>query len=61
MDKRIRLVDNAKHWKTRGTETRRLADAQTDDVVVRALLEIACEFDKLAELAERRQKNATEC
>ena len=56
MDKPVRLVDNAEHWKARATETRQLADAQTDDQTKRALLDIAAEFDKLAALAERRRQ-----
>ena len=50
------LVNNAGHWKARADEARRLAEAETDEVMKRALLDIAAEFDKLAERAQHRQQ-----
>ena len=49
------LVNNAGHWKARAAEARQLAEAETDDMTKRALLDIADQFDKLAERAEYRQ------
>ena len=50
------LVDNADHWKARAAEARLLAAAEDDAVMKRALLDIAQEFDKLAERAGHRQQ-----
>ena len=50
------LVNNAGHWKARAAEARQLADAETDEVMKRALLDIAAEFEKLAQRAEHRQQ-----
>jgi hypothetical protein len=50
------LVNNAGHWKARAAEARQLAAAETDEVTKRALLDLAAEFDKLAERAEHRQQ-----
>ena len=58
MNERIPLAHNAEHWKQRASETRKLADAQPDDETKRALLEIASEFDKLAQRADRRRQSA---
>jgi hypothetical protein len=58
MIKRSPLLENAAHWKQRASETRQLAEDQVDGVMKRALLDIAAEFDNLAELADGRRKNS---
>ena len=50
------LVNNAGHWKARAAEARQLADAEPDDAMKRTFVEIAAEFEKLAERAELRQQ-----
>ena len=54
-----RIQSAAEHWKARAVEARQLADAELDDAMKRTFLDIAAEFEKLAERAERQQQTHT--
>jgi len=54
-----RIQSAAEHWKARAAEARQLADAEPDDAMKRTFLDIAAEFEKLAERAERQQQTRT--
>jgi len=46
------------YWRTRGEQTRALAETVTDEKFLRSLLDIANEYDKLAENAEAQDHTA---
>ena len=46
------LFDDAKHWRGRAAEARRLAEEEDDPVSKRLILRLAHEYDQLAERAE---------
>jgi len=43
------------YWRARGEEVRTLADEMTNEKLQRTLLDIADEYDKLAEFAEAQE------
>jgi len=50
------LLYNAEHWHHRAEEARAIADAMHSSETRRIMLELAADFDKLAERAEGRRK-----
>ena len=46
------------YWRARGEETRTLAKTMTSETLQRTLLDIADEYDKLAEFTEAQEDNA---
>jgi hypothetical protein len=52
------LLDNSGHWHQRAQETRRLAETVDDPEAKRTLLKIAEEYERLAERAANRGKDA---
>jgi hypothetical protein len=48
------LIDDPEHWRQRAKESRALADQLDDPTAKQTLLEIAQSYERLAELAERR-------
>src|ERR1043166_6805611 len=54
-----RIQAAAEHWKARAAEARQLAAAGPADTMKRTFLDIAAEFEKLAERAERQQQTRT--
>jgi hypothetical protein len=53
----IRLLDDVQHWRTRAKETREIAETTKSKEIRDALVTIATEYDRLAELAEQRANN----
>jgi hypothetical protein len=53
----MRLLDNVEHWRTRAKEMRESAEAIEDRASREAMLGMATEYDRLAELAEQRFKD----
>jgi hypothetical protein len=51
------LFDDAKHWRERAAEAHRLAEEEHDPISKRLILQLAHEYDQLAERAEIRAKN----
>jgi len=49
---------SAAYWRARGEETRTLAETMASATLQRTLLEIADEYDKLAEFTEAQEDNA---
>jgi len=43
------------YWRARGEQTRALAESMTDEKLQRSLLDIANEYDKLAEATEAQE------
>ena len=54
------LFDDAKHWRGRAAEARRLAEEEDDPVSKRLILQLAHEYDQLAERAEIGAKTKQE-
>lgn len=52
-----KLFSDAKHWRSRAEATRSKAESLEDDTSRCRLLKVAEEYDKLARLAEGRQRN----
>jgi hypothetical protein len=48
------LIDDPEHWRQRAKESRALADQLDDPTAKQTLSEIAQSYERLAELAERR-------
>ena len=46
------------YWRTRSKQTRALAEAMTDEKLQRSLLDIAHEYDKLADATEAQEHTA---
>ena len=46
------------YWRTRSEQTRTIAEPMTDERLQRSLLDIANEYDKLAEAAEAQEHTA---
>ena len=46
------------YWRARGEETRTLAETMANEELQRTLLEIADEYDRLAEFTEAQEENA---
>jgi hypothetical protein len=46
------------YWRARSEQTRALAEPMTDEKLQRSLLDIANEYDKLAELTEAQEHTA---
>lgn len=44
------------YWRSRGEETRILAEAMSNERLQRSLLEIAEQYDKLAEFTEQQER-----
>lgn len=55
--KQKNLFSDAKHWRSRAEATRRKAESLEDDTSRSRLIKVAEEYDKLARLAEGRQRN----
>ena len=55
--KQKKLFSDAKHWRSRAEATRRKAESLEDDTSRCRLIKVAEEYDKLARLAEGRQRN----
>jgi CRP/FNR family transcriptional regulator, cyclic AMP receptor protein len=54
---RSRFWDDPAHWRDRGEEMRRLAEAATDPKAKKRILKMAEEYEKLARRAEERAAN----
>ena len=52
------VADDPAHWKKRAEEARALADLMSDDVSKQMMLQIARDYDHLAERAEKRAKGS---
>jgi hypothetical protein len=50
------VIEDATHWRARARETRALADQMSDEVSRKTMLQIADDYDRLAERAEVRNK-----
>ena len=50
------ILDDPDHWRARAEEARALADQMTSDDTKETMLRIAKDYDRLAELAERRRE-----
>lgn len=50
------LVDNVEYWRGRAEETRVIAESLKDTTAKQIMLGIAEDYDRMAELAERRQR-----
>jgi hypothetical protein len=46
------------YWRARGEQIRALAEPMTDEKLQRSLLDMANEYDKLAEFAEAQEQTA---
>ncbi|MET4387568.1 hypothetical protein ABIB73_003323 [Bradyrhizobium sp. F1.4.3] len=55
--KQKKPIPDAKHWRGRAEATRVKAESLKDNTSRRRLLKVAKEYDKLARLAEKRQRN----
>ncbi|MDH2356952.1 hypothetical protein QCM80_41095 [Bradyrhizobium sp. SSUT112] len=55
--KQKKPFSDAKHWRGRAEATRTKAESLEDDASRCRLFKIAKEYDKLARLAEERQRN----
>jgi len=51
------IIDDPKHWRQRAIEARALADGLSDEISRRMMLQIADDYDKLAERAEQRRRS----
>jgi len=51
------LLLNPEHWRHRAEEARALAEAMHDPNTRRIMLELAADFDELAERAEERHRS----
>jgi hypothetical protein len=52
------VANDPAHWKKRAEEARALADLMSDDVSKQMMLQIARDYDHLAERAEKRAKGS---
>ena len=51
------LLDDPKHWRSRAAEARTIAAEMKDPIARRTMLDIAVDYDLLAERAERRNND----
>jgi hypothetical protein len=52
-------LNDAKHWRRRGTEMRALAEEMKDAESRSIMLNLAADYDNLADRAEARTKSST--
>ena len=52
----VTLINDPEHWRARAKETRDLAAQEADKITKEMILQIAAEYDRLAERALERLK-----